>query len=169
MEAYYPQAFASALVNETRRRLFEESVPRIKTCLDLLTEAQIWQRPHPEMASIGNLVLHLCGNARQWVVSGLHHQPDTRLRQEEFNTTGPLPTPALLQRLEQLQQELEEALDQVAPEALLETHPVQVFEESGLSILVHVVEHFSYHVGQISWYTKMLTHQDLGYYKGLNL
>lgn len=67
----YPQQFCDALLAETRRRLFGESFPRLKKCLEQLSEEEIWHRPNPHSNSVGNLVLHLCGNARQWIASGL--------------------------------------------------------------------------------------------------
>ncbi len=160
----YPQQFRDALIAETRRRLFEESFPRLKKCLQELTVEEIWQRPNANSNSVGNLVLHLCGNARQWIVSGLGGQPDTRQRQQEFDEKGPLPTTQLMDMLDVLRRDIEEVLQRVEPEELLRQRPVQVYEETGLSILVHVVEHFSYHVGQITYYVKLRKNVSLKYY-----
>ena len=165
----YPQQFCDALLEETRRRLFEESIPRLKKCLDQLDEQEIWHKPNSNSNSVGNLTLHLCGNARQWVLSGLAGAKDTRQRQKEFDEQGPLPKSHLLQMIRQLQQDIEVALQQVRPEALLQVHEVQTFEETGLSILIHVIEHFSYHVGQITYYVKIRKDIDLAYYDGVVL
>lgn len=161
--------FGRALLVEARRRLLGESVPRLKKCLGLLSQEEVWRHPNAETASVGNLVLHLLGNVRQYVVSGLGGAPDRRRRAQEFAEAGPLPTSELLSRLDALVAEVEEALDRVDPVSLLEKRRVQGFEESGLSILVHVVEHFSYHVGQISYVTKARLAVDLKYYDGVNL
>ena len=160
----YATPFRDALIAETRRRLLEESVPRMLQCLSMLNDEEIWRRPNPNSNSVGNLVLHLCGNARQWIVSGLGGAPDARWRQEEFDERGPLPREELIALIETTAREVDAVLERVKPEDLLGLRPVQVFEESGLSILVHVVEHFSYHVGQISYFTKALKDVDLGYY-----
>ncbi len=165
----YDQQFRDALVAETRRRLFEESIPRIKKCLAQLNEQEIWYRPNGNSNSIGNLVLHLCGNARQWIVSGLGKAPDRRLRQAEFDERGPVPTQKMLEDLDVLVADINVVLDHLKPEDLIRLHPVQVFEESGLSILVHVVEHFSYHTGQITYAVKALKDIDTAYYGQLNL
>jgi uncharacterized damage-inducible protein DinB len=154
---------------EVRRRLFTESGPRIHQCLGLLTEAEVWQRPNPSLNSAGNLVLHLCGNARQWVLHGIGQQPDHRQRQAEFDERGPLPTAQLLAQLDQLLAEMEPVLAQITPEMLPQPRRVQGFDETVLSILVHVVEHFSYHVGQISYLTKLYKNLDLRYYGGHDL
>jgi len=144
-------------------------VPRLKKCLDQLTEEQIWYRPNANSNSVGNLVLHLCGNVRQWVIAGLDRQEDTRERQQEFDEQGPVPVADLLEKVDQLMVEVTQVLDRTTPIDLLQKRPVQIYEESGLSILVHVVEHFSYHVGQMTYIVKMLKDMDMGYYEGEDL
>jgi uncharacterized damage-inducible protein DinB len=161
--------FGRALLAETRRRLLTESVPRLQKCLGLLSEEEIWRRPNAETTSVGNLVLHLLGNVRQYLLSGLGGAPDHRRRSQEFAETGPLPTPELLARLDALVAEVEEVLGRIDPASLLVQRRVQGFEESGLSILVHVVEHFSYHVGQITYVVKSRQAVDLQYYAGKDL
>jgi uncharacterized damage-inducible protein DinB len=153
------------LKEEFRRRVFEESFQRIFICLGQLTDEEIWNRPNRNLSSIGNLVLHLCGNARQWVVSGIGGEPDHRKRQDEFDMTGLVPKEELFIMMNDLKIKIESILDRVTEEELLRKRNVQVFEETGLSILVHVIEHFSYHTGQITWYTKYLKGIDTQYYK----
>lgn len=153
-----------ALLAETRRRLIAESQPRIHKCLAQLTEEEIWHRPNAAVVSVGNLVLHLCGNVRQYILHGLGGAPDRRTRPQEFDEPGPIPAAELLRQLDELMTEVDAALDRIDPASLLEIRRVQGFDESGLSILVHVVEHFSYHVGQITWYVKSLKAIDLVYY-----
>lgn len=157
------------LIAEVRRRLFEESFVRLRKCLHLLDEEQIWWRPNDLTNSVGNLTLHLCGNARQWICAGLGKQPDTRHRQAEFDERGPIPRADLLAMLDTLEKDIDEVLEMLTPEEVLTTHPVQTFRETGMSILVHVVEHFSYHVGQVTLLTKWLKNTDTGYYEGVPL
>jgi len=157
------------LLNEVRRRIIEESVPRIKKCLHLLNEPQIWHRPNAETTSVGNLVLHLMGNLRQWVLSGIDGQPDHRQRAAEFAENGPISTEKLIRDLDSLMAEVDQALSRITPEVLVEKRRVQGFEETVLSILVHVTEHFSYHTGQITYYTKSTLNVDTQYYGGLDL
>ncbi|HZE99317.1 MAG TPA: DinB family protein [Planctomycetota bacterium] len=158
-----------ALILETRRRLHDESLPRIRTCLSQLSVEEIWSRPNAETVSVGNLVLHLAGNVRQYLIAALGGVPDIRERQAEFDATGPMPTAELLSRLEKTMEEASGVLDRLDPSTLLQTHRVQGFVESGLSILVHVVEHFSYHTGQIAYVVKSRKNVDLGFYRGKNL
>ena len=161
--------FGAALIAETERRLFGESIPRLRKCLDALTDEELWSRPNHEMVSVGNLVLHLCGNARQWICSGLRGEVDQRDRTGEFERRGPLARADLLELLDKTSRDVESALRSVEPSSLLDKRPVQVYSESGLSILVHVVEHFSYHVGQITYFVKSRKALDMGYYKGTDL
>lgn len=158
-----------ALLAEAERRLFEESLPRLRTCLAELSPEEIWRRPNAHLSAVGNLVLHLAGNARQWIVCGLGGAADHRDRDGEFAATTPLPTAELLAHLEVTMDEVRGVLRTTPPENLLVARPVQAFVESGLAIVVHVVEHFSYHVGQIAFATKLLRDRDLGFYRGVDL
>ena len=50
---------------------------------------------------------------------------------------------------------------------LAERVTIQKYDVTVLEAIFHVVEHFSHHTGQILFATKMLTGEDLGYYKHL--
>ncbi|MEM6264477.1 MAG: DinB family protein [Bacteroidota bacterium] len=165
----YATTFHQLLRHEARRRLFEESFPRLKKCLELLSEEQIWQRPNSELSSVGNLVLHLCGNIRQWLISGLGGAEDERNRASEFAHSVPISRANLINMLDALQEDAEETLSNIDLARLMKVVTIQGFRETGVSVLVHVIEHASYHVGQVTWYTKLVTEKDLGYYSGLDL
>lgn len=161
--------FSSLLLAETKRRLFEESYARIELCLSRLDENQIWYRPNEASNSVGNLVLHLIGNARQWIVAALGQHEDIRKRQAEFDARQTHQAADLLAALAELKADILVVLDGISAPALTKTYEVQHATETGVSVLVHVIEHFSYHVGQITYITKMLTNTDTGYYEGQNL
>ena len=162
-------AISTAFILEIKRRLFEENIPRLKKCLEELTDVQIWYRPNQHSNSIGNLVLHLCGNVRQWVVAGLGKNTDIRQRQKEFDEKGPISVEKMLKDLDELIVEVDQILNKITPYDLLEVRNVQGYQESGLSILLHIAEHFSYHVGQMTYIVKMLKDMDMGYYEGHDL
>lgn len=162
-------AITTAFINEIKRRLFTESVFRLKKCVNELSEEQIWYRPNNASNSVGNLVLHLEGNIRQWVVAGLGKNKDVRERQKEFDEKGPVPIEKMLADMDKLMEEVNQIFNKVSTTDLLEVRNVQGYQESGLSILVHITEHFSYHVGQITYITKMLKDKDMGYYDGHDL
>jgi uncharacterized damage-inducible protein DinB len=158
-----------ALVREVLYRMYDECLPRIEKCLDQLDDNAIWWRPNENSNSIGNLILHLCGNVRQWIYAGLGKNEDVRNRQVEFDERTII-------HKEELRQNLRSAMDMIHPvianvpvEELLNKRSVQTFEETGLTILIHVTEHFSYHTGQIAYITKMLMDKPLGFYDGVPL
>jgi uncharacterized damage-inducible protein DinB len=158
-----------ALVREVMLRMYDECLPRILKCLDELDESQVWWRPNENSNSIGNLVLHLCGNVRQWIYSGLGRNQDVRHRQTEFDERGNVSKTVLKQQLTSTMEMVRPVIQNIPTEELLHIRSVQTFEETGLTILVHVTEHFSYHTGQIAYITKMLGDRQLGFYEGIPL
>lgn len=157
------------LKKEFNRRVFEESYVRIDKCLNVLSEEEIWFRPNDSMNSVGNLILHLCGNARQWICNGLTDQPDFRERNEEFKPENRCSKSELKQLMHQLNIDILASFKKLNEADLFTERPVQVFSESGFSILIHVIEHFSYHTGQITLLTKLLKNLDLKYYGDIKL
>jgi len=148
-------------------RRLKELVPRIETCLGKLTAEQVWVRGGENENSVGNLVLHLCGNVRQWIVGGAGGQPDTRDRDGEFAARGGASIPELGARLRETVDEATAVIAALAPERLAEPFVVQGYRVSVLEAVYHVVDHFSLHTGQILFATKMLTGADLGFYRHL--
>lgn len=161
--------FAHIFIEDIKRRLFDESQTRIHTCLENLSEAELWFRPNCQSNSIGNLILHLNGNIRQWILTGLGGNPDIRIRQQEFDEKGPVELEVLKNKLDATLLEVRELLEKLPAEILTKKIVVQGFHETGISILIHVAEHFSYHTGQITYITKMLKNKDLKYYGDKNL
>jgi uncharacterized damage-inducible protein DinB len=137
--------------------------------MDSLENEQIWWRPNEASNSIGNLILHLCGNVSQWIYSGLGGFPDHRQRQTEFDERRPLDKEGLSALLVATLERVHPVIAGLPESELLRPRRVQTFDETGLTILIHVTEHFSYHTGQIAYITKMMTDSSLGFYDGVNL
>jgi uncharacterized damage-inducible protein DinB len=135
---------------------------RIETCVAKLTPEQIWTRGAANENAVGNLVLHLAGNVRQWIICGVGGAEDRRDRDSEFSARSGE------HALERLQATVEEAVAVIAalPHArLAERKTIQKhYEVTVLEAIYHVVEHFSMHTGQIIFATKLLTGEDLGFY-----
>lgn len=157
------------LTKEFEHRVFEESYTRIYRCLSLLSDQQIWLSPQGNVPSIGCLILHLCGNARQWILSGIGGEPDNRNRDDEFVTHHNIRKADFVFLLENLKVKLQDCLREMPEAVLSQPLRIQGFDVTGFSVLVHVIEHFSYHTGQITTLTKLYSQQDTGYYTGLNL
>lgn len=157
------------VVREFHVRVFEESYNRIYKCLSMLSEEQLWASPQGNIPCIGCLVLHLSGNARQWILSGIGGEPDNRNRDDEFVIHRNIRKSDLIFLLENLKVNLRECLHEMPEDKLNEILVIQGFQVSGFSVLIHVIEHFSYHTGQITTLTKLCSNQETGYYSGLNL
>ena len=151
-------------IARSRYHLSEDFLPKVERCLSLLTDQQIWWRPNSESNSIGNLLLHLSGNARQWIVCGVGGVADARDRDSEFAQREMIPREELRSLLKQTLREVDTTLAQFDPAKLLEMRTIQGLDVSVLEAILHVVEHFSMHTGQIILLTKLLTAHDLHFY-----
>lgn len=140
---------------------------RIETCLGKLTPEQVWSRGSEQENAVGNLVLHLCGNVRQWIIAGVGGAPDIRQRNAEFDARGGESVSALVARLRDVTDEAGRIIESVPASRLSELIHVQGYDMPVLEAIYHVVEHFSGHTGQIIFVTKMVTTEDLGFYRHL--
>jgi uncharacterized damage-inducible protein DinB len=153
-----------AFVQQARQLLKSEYLPKLERCLQSLTDEQVWWRANSESNSIGNLCLHLSGNARQWIVSGLGGVIDERARQREFDEREIISRSELLSSLKQTLEEVDTVLASFNVERLLGQFQIQGTKVTALEAIFHVTEHFSMHTGQIILLTKMLSPKDLGFY-----
>jgi uncharacterized damage-inducible protein DinB len=141
--------------------LMEVYLPRILRCLKELSREQIWWRPNEASNSVGNLVLHLAGNVRQWIISGLGGSQDVRQRDMEFSEGSPWPRQALANHLQKTVGQACRVLHKLSPDDLARVHSIQKYQVTGLEAAFHVAEHFSHHAGQIILLTKMQMGRDL--------
>ena len=151
-------------IEECRSLLTSEFLPKIERCLEKLTDEAVWWRPNSESNSLGNLLLHLSGNVRQWIVCGITGTVSHRNRQQEFDERSLIPRSDLISKLKNTVQEADNVLAKLNPASLLEKHMIQGREVTLLHAILHVVEHFSMHTGQIILLTKTLLSADLKFY-----
>jgi uncharacterized damage-inducible protein DinB len=140
---------------------------RIKTCLDRLDEDQIWARGGDNANAVGNLCLHLAGNLRQWIGHGVAAMPDIRTRDLEFAARGGTPKDELWRRLSATAEETAAIIEKLTAQDLRRMTRVQKYDITVMEAVLHVVEHFSQHTGQILFATKAFTGEDLGFYTHL--
>ena len=155
---------SKAFVDRAREYLLDHYLPKIERCLEKLTDEQIWWRANEESNSIGNLVLHLCGNARQWITSGVGGQPDARVRDAEFRQREVISRDELLTLLRSTLSEIDTILRTLDHSTLLDRRTIQGHDVDILEAIFHVTEHFSMHAGQIFLLTKLLTREGLRFY-----
>lgn len=159
---------AASFCEFSRRKLLGQTWPRLRLCVASLTDEQIWWRPNPASNSVGNLVLHLDGNLRQWLVSSFGGGETHRDRPAEFNERRLIPGSALLEQLGATMEEVSKALARLTETDLLRGFAIQGEKIDGLTVVYTAVEHFGMHYGQILYITKMLRGEDLGFYSELN-
>jgi hypothetical protein len=159
---------ASSLFLEfSRRKLFEHYWPRLRACAEPLTDEQVWWRPNSASNSIGNLILHLNGNVRQWLVVSFNRCEDERNRPAEFAAESGLTAFQLLDRLGATMSDAAAVLDRLTEADLIAPYEIQGYHVSGLEAVYQVVEHFGLHYGQIAYIAKSFTGRDLGFYREL--
>jgi hypothetical protein len=137
----------------------------IATCLGKLTEEQIWQRGGPHENSVGNLLLHLEGNIRQWILHGIAEQPDVRRRDEEFTLTPSIPSSSAFANFTATLNEARQVIATLPPARLTEIidpQPTGTWRHTPILVAIYkVVSHLEYHVGQIVLLTKQMYGTDL--------
>ncbi|WP_222984136.1 DinB family protein [Flagellimonas meishanensis] len=147
----------------------DESLRMIRICMSGLSEKDIWEKPNESSNSIGNLIIHLCGNITQYGIASLRNEQDDRKRDEEFSVSSGYTKEELVQKLSDTIAEAKRTFFDTPLEELLRKREVQGFNFSGVGNIIHVAEHLSYHTGQIALWTKILNNKCLGFYDGVDL
>jgi uncharacterized damage-inducible protein DinB len=160
--------FVKEFIEQSVYRI-EESTNRIKKCLAEIDDAQTWRRPNDNLNSVGNLIVHLCGNIRQYIISALGEKKDIRDRNKEFSIREGPGKEGLFDELVNTVAEAVSILKNIDEARLTKIYSVQGFSLSGIGIIIHVTEHYSYHTGQIAFWTKQLKNKDLGFYANVDL
>ena len=132
----------------------QAAMRKIRHCLDQLTDEQVWWRPADDMNAIGNLLLHLFGNVRQWIVAGVGGAADTRRRWEEFQERSPIPKAELLARLEATVAEAVAAIQSLSAEELGRPRRIQSHNRTAAEAVFHSIAHFWGHTQEIVQMTR---------------
>ena len=162
------ETLSSLFLEYSRSKLMTQYWPRLKESVESLTDEQVWWRPNVASNSIGNLMLHLNGNLRQWVVAAFSSEEDERNRPVEFSAQGGMSRTELLEKLGATVREVERTLQRLTEAELTAPYQIQGYDVHGLDAVYQAVEHFGLHWGQIAYITKILRAEDLGFYKELN-
>ncbi|PWT95702.1 MAG: hypothetical protein C5B55_00975 [Blastocatellia bacterium] len=142
-------------LDQSRRYLSSDYLPKIERCLDELSDEEIWWRPNEASNSIGNLLLHLSGNVRQWIIGGVGGREFVRHRQQEFDERRQIAGNDLRAMIKSILAEADEVLSEVTTETLSDRKEIQGNDVTVMEAIYHVVEHFGMHTGQIIYLSKM--------------
>ena len=152
---------ARAFLEKSRSLLVSDYLPKIERCLDRLTDEDVWWRPNEASNSIGNLILHLCGNVTMWILGGVGRLPFERNRQAEFDQRQMIAVADLRARLAAVIRQADSVLATLAGDELLDRRIIQGYDVTVLDAIYHVVEHFGVHTGQIILLGKARLGKDL--------
>ena len=147
----------------------DESTRMIRKSLVEVSEEELWLKPNESLNSIANLILHLCGNITQYIISSLGETEDIRKRDLEFETNESGTKSEILEKLENTVDTAKRVIFDSSLDQLLKIRSVQGFSFSGVGVIMHAVEHYSYHTGQIAFWVKQIKNKDLGFYDGIDL
>lgn len=151
-------------LERSRYYLGVEYPAKIVAAVHTIPTDKLWWKPHPSANSVGNLLLHLAGNVRQWVVSGIGGAPDVRKRDAEFAATEGSDAAALLAQLQRAVDDAVSVLGTLTAGALGESRRIQGRDTTVFAALYHVVEHFAGHTGQIIVLAKQFTPNAVRFY-----
>ena len=140
---------ASIFLSKSRYFLAVEYRTKIRAAVESLPPDALWWRANEQSNSVGNLLMHLAGNIRQWIVGGVGGQPNARDRDGEFAARSGDDAATLLARLDAAIDEVDAVLGALTEADLLSARNIQGRDVNVLEAIYHVVEHFSMHVGQI--------------------
>ena len=158
----------SDLFLDYSRYRLEQDWLRLRGCIERLTDEQVWWRPNERSNSVGNLVLHLNGNVRQWLVASFSGADDLRNRSAEFAERRGPTRAALLEQMDATLRDALAILSRLTETDLRRSLDIQGDTVSGTAAVYQVVEHLAMHYGQVLYVTKMLRDEDLGFYRHLD-
>lgn len=142
----------------------EQNLRQIERCVAFLDTAELWARANERCNSVGNLVLHLAGNIQEWVLGGLAGASVHRDRAAEFAARGPIAPEEVLPPLQRVIRLATDHVRRLDSADLARDFLIQEYRVAGIVAVTHVVEHFSFHTGQIVHITKELKGVDLSLY-----
>jgi len=155
---------AARFLERSRHYLGVEYPAKIRAAVRTVPADRVWWRANSTSNSVGNLLLHLAGNVRQWIVSGVGGAPDVRQRDVEFAAQGGADVDALLDELDTALRDVVAVLNTLDASTLGEARTIQGRETTVFAAVFHVVEHFAGHTGQIILMAKLFTDGAVRFY-----
>jgi uncharacterized damage-inducible protein DinB len=156
---------AAEFIERSRHYLAFEYPAKIRQCLDALPPGALWQRSDKDSNSVGNLLLHLEGNVRQWIIASVGAQPGERHRSAEFAAVSGESAAALYDQLRATLDQADAVIAGLSPADLETRRTIQGRDVSVFDAVYHVVEHFSLHTGQVILLTKQFSPGGIHFYE----
>ena len=156
---------ADLFIARSRYYLQNEYRTKLRAAVEALPASALWWRPNEQSNSVGNLLAHLTGNIRQWIVSGVGGAPSSRDRAAEFAATSGPNAAEMLASLGRALDEVDQVLAKLSASDLVSTRTIQGRDLTVLEAVYHVVEHFSLHLGQIIFVAKLHTPGSVKFYE----
>jgi uncharacterized damage-inducible protein DinB len=138
----------------------------IETAINRLSEEDIWKKFKEEMNSVGNLCLHLAGSEYAFISSIIGGMPLIRKRSNEFTDYAIMNGKELVENLKNVRYQSKEVIEKMdysdlareiyLPASSSTVTPEPSKTQSCLSVVLYVIEHYSFHTGQIVYITKLL-------------
>src|SRR5215472_5428887 len=129
----------------SRDKMFKQYLPRLRACVESLSDEQVWFRPNDASNSVGNLLLHLNGNVQQWIVAAFGHVADIRDRPAEFSERQIVPAATLMATLDATMERASDVLARLTEADLRATYQIQGYTVTGVHAVYQLVEHFGMH------------------------
>jgi hypothetical protein len=139
----------AAFLARCRDFLRHNYLPKIRAVVGAMSEEDTWWKPTEDANSAGVLLVHMAGNARQYIISGIGGAPMTRDRDAEFVATGRYTRDEALALFTDTIRECDAVLAALDPARLGERRTIQGNEFTFLEAAFQVSEHVALHTGQI--------------------
>ena len=152
----------SLFLTSSARYLTASALDKLERVLPRVNDEDLWWRPNEASNSIGNLLMHLSGSLRFWIVSVAGGAPSHRVRELEFSTRGGKSRDDLVEELRAAVRDATTVLERLSPDVLGKTRAGFSKPTTVLDAIYHGVAHFSMHTGQILQLIKIRTGVDLG-------
>jgi uncharacterized damage-inducible protein DinB len=139
-----------------RRRITDVLPTQVRSCIEDLTEEQLWWRPNDESNSIGNLVLHMSGSTRHYLSRGIGQMDYKRDRPAEFSERGPVPKEQLLSIFDETIAQAVSVLDSFETSRFTDPSEEPDYYGTVFEQILGITMHLATHTGQIVYATKLL-------------
>lgn len=146
------------MIKDAFIKILERDLDKLKDEISLYNnESDLWLIKNEIKNSAGNLCLHLLGNLNHFIGAVLGNTGYVRNRDFEFSAKNIL-RKDLINQIEETSQIVKDILSKLSDEDLKKDFPVK-FNDNVLTtqqMLLNIVTHFNYHLGQINYHRRLL-------------